>query len=464
MLLLIARVTGKQDDNQTFFTGKRSSPWYVVAFGMIGASLSGVTFISVPGWVATSQFSYMQMVLGYLLGYLFIAQVLLPLYYRLNLSSIYTYLGQRFGQVSYKTGAFFFLLSRIIGGSFRLYLVATVLQLALFDAWGVPFWVTVTVTIGLIWIYTFRGGIKTIVYTDTLQTFFMLAAVGITIYMVRDELLTGGQNLMDYIASSELSKIFFFNDANSGKYFVKQFLAGASITITMTGLDQDMMQKNLTCKNLKEAQKNMYWFSLALVIVNLFFLSLGLMLTDFAALKGIDATGDKLFPTLALQGGLPIAVGFFFIIGLIAAAYSSADSALTSLTTSFSVDFLGLGSRDDEKGKRIRKRVHIGFSLILLLVIVSFKYLVSDNVIKDLFVAAGYTYGPLMGLFFFGLFTKWQIKDKWVPLVAVISPGICFILKANSEAWFGYTIGFELLLINGALTFIGLVFLKKRVG
>ncbi len=462
LLIGISVLTGRSDDNQTFFTGKRSSPWYVVAFGMIGASLSGVTFISVPGWVATSQFSYMQMVLGYLLGYLFIARVLLPLYYKLELASIYAYLGQRFGNSSYKTGAFFFLISRIIGASFRLYLVATVLQLALFDAWGVPFWVTVSVTIGLIWIYTFRSGIKTIVYTDTLQTAFMLLAVGITVYMVKDELLAPGQNLINYIAASDLSQIFFWDDVNDSRYFIKQFLAGASITIAMTGLDQDMMQKNLTCRNLKDAQKNMYWFSIALVVVNLFFLSLGLLLQDYADIAGIAASGDELFPALALKGGLSVWVAFFFLIGLIAAAYSSADSALTSLTTSFSVDFLGLHNDDDVKGKRIRKRVHVAFSLILLAVIVVFKYVVSENVISDLFTAAGYTYGPLLGLFFFGLFTKLAVRDRWVPVVAILSPLISYLLKIKVDEWFGYAIGFELLLINGVITFLGLTLLRKK--
>ncbi len=462
LLIGISVLTGRSDDNQTFFTGKRSSPWYVVAFGMIGASLSGVTFISVPGWVATSQFSYMQMVLGYLLGYLFIAKILLPLYYKLELASIYTYLGERFGTYSYKTGAFFFLVSRVIGASFRLYLVATVLQLALFNAWGVPFWATVTVTIGLIWVYTFRSGIKTIVYTDTLQTAFMLLAVGITVYMVKDELLAPGQSLINYVANSELSRIFFWDDVADSKYFIKQFLAGASITIAMTGLDQDMMQKNLTCKSLKDAQKNMYWFSISLVVVNLLFMALGLLLTDFAALKGIEATGDKLYPTLALASGLSAWVGFFFLIGLIAAAYSSADSALTALTTSFSVDFLGLHNDADERGTHIRKRVHIAFSLILLAVIVVFKYLVSENVIKDLFTAAGYTYGPLLGLFFFGLFTKFNVKDKWVPVVAIASPLLAYFVKVQALAWFGYTIGFELLLLNGAITFLGLFLLRIK--
>jgi SSS family solute:Na+ symporter len=461
LLIGISLLTGRSDDNETFFTGKRSSPWYVVAFGMIGASLSGVTFISVPGWVATSQFSYMQMVLGYLLGYVFIARVLLPLYYKLNLASIYAYLGQRFGTRSYKTGAFFFLISRIIGASFRLYLVATVLQLALFDAWGVPFWVTVSITIGLIWVYTFRSGIKTIVYTDTLQTAFMLLAVGIAVYMVKDELLAPGQRLINYIAASDLSQIFFWADVNDSRYFIKQFLAGASITIAMTGLDQDMMQKNLTCRNLKDAQKNMYWFSVSLVVVNLFFLSLGLLLQDYAGVMGIAASGDELFPTLALKGGLSVWVAFFFLIGLIAAAYSSADSALTSLTTSFSVDFLGLHNDDDVKGKRIRKRVHVAFSIILLAVIVVFKYVVSENVISDLFTAAGYTYGPLLGLFFFGLFTKWPVRDKWVPVVAVLSPLASYLLKIAADEWFGYTVGFELLLINGAITFLGLILLRK---
>lgn len=465
LLLIIARFTGKDDSNATFFSGNRSSPWYVVAFGMIGASLSGVTFISVPGWVATSQFGYMQMVLGYLAGYVVIAHVLLPLYYRLNLTSIYTYLGERFGPKTYKTGAVFFLISRIIGASFRLFLVANVLQLAVFDALHVPFWMTVTGTIALIWVYTFRGGIKTIVYTDTLQTTFMLAAVGLTVYYLSDALIPEGQTLYAYISEHADSRIFFtgqgeggfwtsFFEGENGNHFLKQFLGGMFITICMTGLDQDMMQKNLTCRSLKEAQKNMYGFSISLLFVNLLFLSLGLLLYDYAAEMGLGAANDDLFPAIALGGTLPSAVVVFFIIGLIASAYSSADSALTSLTTSFSVDILGMDVNGHSADtKRTRRWVHIGMSVVILIVIVLFKYTAPQNVISDLFRVAGYTYGPLLGLFSFGLLTHWNLKDKWVPLAAIAGPVATYVLNENSAEWFGYTFGFELLLVNGALTF-----------
>lgn len=455
LLIGVSYLTGRQDDNDAFFLGNRQSPWYVVAFGMVGASLSGVTFISVPGWVADSQFSYMQVVLGYVVGYVVIIKVLLPLYYRLQLTSIYTYLDQRFGPSSYKTGSAFFLLSRIIGASFRLYLVAIVLQYAVFDSLGVPFWATVMVTILLIWVYTFRSGIKTIIWTDTLQTTFMLAAVVITVFLIKKHLIPD-TSLVEHISQSEMSRIFFFDEWKTANAFWKQFLSGAFITIVMTGLDQDMMQKNLSCRSLKDAQKNMFWLSIILVFVNLIFLSLGVLLYDYADVNGIAETGDKLFSAVALSGDLGIVVGIFFIIGLIAAAYSSADSALTALTTSFCVDILDIKSKDAQKGKRLRKQVHIMFSVILLLVILAFKYTVDESVIKELFVAAGYTYGPLLGLYVFGLFSKWQVKDKWVPAIAVVAPILSYILKDNSQEWFGYTFGFELLLVNGLLMLVGL--------
>lgn len=460
LLIGVSYLTGRLDDNDAFFLGNRQSPWYVVAFGMVGASLSGVTFISVPGWVADSQFSYMQVVLGYVVGYVVIIKVLLPLYYRLQLTSIYTYLDQRFGPSSYKTGSAFFLLSRIIGASFRLYLVAIVLQYAVFDSLGVPFWATVMVTILLIWVYTFRSGIKTIIWTDTLQTTFMLAAVIITVLLIKKHLIPD-TSLVEHISQSEMSRIFFFDEWKTANAFWKQFLSGAFITIVMTGLDQDMMQKNLSCRSLKDAQKNMFWLSIILVFVNLIFLSLGVLLYDYADANGISETGDKLFSAVALSGDLGIVVGIFFIIGLIAAAYSSADSALTALTTSFCVDILDIKSKDAEKGKRLRKQVHIMFSVILLLVILAFKYTVDESVIKELFVAAGYTYGPLLGLYAFGLFSKWQVKDKWVPAIAVVAPILSYILKDNSQEWFGYTFGFELLLVNGLLMLVGLWLIRS---
>lgn len=464
LLVGISYLTGKSDDNKAFFLGNRNSPWYVVAFGMIGASLSGVTFISVPGWVQDSQFSYLQVVLGYVLGYLVIIKILLPLYYRLNLTSIYSYLEQRFGQGSYQTGAAFFLISRTIGAAFRLYLVAIVLQYAVFDALGLPFWLTVALTIALIWVYTFRSGIKTIIWTDTLQTAFMLLAVGVSIYLIKESMFPD-TNLVSYVADSSYSKIFFWEDWRSEHHFWKQFLSGAFITIVMTGLDQDMMQKNLSCRSLRDAQKNMFWLGITLVLVNLIFLSLGALLYDYAHQNGLmqaGLKGDELFAAVALSGQLGQAVAIFFLVGLIAAAYSSADSALTALTTSFSVDFLGVEKKEARSAKRIRKIVHLGFSLLLLAVIVVFKAWNNDSVIKELFVAAGYTYGPLLGLYAFGLFTKWQVRDRWVPVVAILAPILSYLGRVYALQWFDYKMSFEHLILNGLLTFIGLLILIKR--
>jgi SSS family solute:Na+ symporter len=470
LLLLISHLTNKGGSNSDFFKAGRQSPWYLVAFGMIGASLSGVTFISAPGWVEASKFGYFQVVLGYTVGYAVIGLVLLPLYYRLNLTSIYSYLDGRFGNNAYKTGASFFLLSRVIGASFRLYLVAIVLQefifnkMSFFGTEGVPFWVTVTVTILLIWLYTFKSGIKTIVWTDTLQTLFMLTAVGVAIYYISENLGLSGGELFNFVSESDLSQIFFFDDWKSGSHFVKQFLSGAFIAIVMTGLDQDMMQKNLTCRNLKDAQKNMFWFTIVLTIVNLVFLALGLLLTVYAQQNGIDAHGDLLFPTIALNSGLGITIAIFFLLGLIAAAYSSADSALTALTTSFSIDIMDIEKQyDAAKQVIIRKRIHILTSVVLILVIIVFKYLIADeSVIKKLFTFAGYTYGPLLGLYAYGLFTKWRVKDKWVPLIAILSPFLGYAISYVSKLYFDFEFGFFILILNGALTFFGLILIRSQ--
>ena len=462
VLIFISYLTGKSANNKTFFKADNSSPWYLVAFGMIGASLSGVTFISVPGWIEDQSMSYMQMVLGYVVGYAVIGLVLLPLYYRLNLTSIYTYLQDRFGNHSYKTGASFFLLSRTIGASFRLFLVANVLQIVVFDAYGIPFWVTVSITILLIWLYTFKGGIKTIVWTDTLQTLFMLIAVGVCIYTISDELQI--TNLFSYVADNELSKTFFFEDVKAGNYFWKQFLAGAFIAVVMTGLDQDMMQKNLTCRNLKDAQKNMFWFTIVLVIVNFFFLALGVLLTDYASANGIDAHKDQLFPIIATKGTLGLATAMFFLLGLIAAAYSSADSALTSLTTSFSIDILEIDKKKSVvEQEKTRKKIHILFSFILIATILVFKYFITDvSVIAKIFTFAGYTYGPLLGLYSFGLFTKLKVKDKAVPFICLIAPILTYVISFYSKGKLGFDFGFFVLVLNGALTFIGLYLFKRK--
>lgn len=465
VLILISYVTGKEDSNDAFFKANKSAPWYLVAFGMIGASLSGVTFISVPGAVEAKQFGYLQVVFGYFFGYLVIAYVLLPIYYRLNLVSIYTYLKDRFGTVSYKTGSIAFLISRTVGAAFRLFLVAKVLQLLIFDQFDIPFTVTVIITISLIWLYTFKGGIKTIIFTDTLQTLFMLISVVVTIVFLASALdLNSISEIYTNIKNDSMSRVFFFDDVNDAQYFIKSFLAGMFITITMTGLDQDMMQKNLTCKNLKEAQKNMISFSVVLIFVNILFLALGLMLTQYADLHSITAKKDELFPTIAMLPEIGIVTSAFFLLGLIAAAYSSADSALTSLTTSVCIDLIEIEKKSKEQRKRIRKQVHVLISFLLIIVIVLFDAIFKDvSVIWELFKAAGYTYGPLLGLFAFGIFTKAELKDKYVWIIALLAPIASYVINANSvELLNGYQIGFEILIINGLLTFLGLILIRRK--
>jgi SSS family transporter len=470
LLILISYFTGKNDSNIDFFKAGRQSPWYVVAFGMIGASLSGVTFISVPGWVEASQFSYMQVVFGYLVGYFVIAYVLMPIYYKLNVTSIYQYLEDRFGTVSYKTGAFFFFISRVLGASFRLFLVAIVLQQFVFDALNVPFEVTVTLSILLIWIYTFKGGIKTIVWTDTLQTLFMLLALGMAIFIILDKLDWSMGEFLDSEELAAYSQIFFTDSILDKSHFIKSFLGGMFVAICMTGLDQDMMQKNLTCKNLKEAQKNMVTFSLTLVVVNFIFLLLGVLLFIYAdkfnvAMPLMDGTPktDLLFPEIALNTGLGLPIAIVFMLGLIAAAYSSADSALTSLTTSFCVDFLGIEKRDEARQKSLRKKTHIGMSILLVLVVIAFKHILETNVIDGLLKVAGYTYGPLLGLFAFGIFTKWKIKDKLSIPVTLASVVLTFIIGSTPPEFFGgYVFGYELLIVNGLITFLGLVLIRRK--
>jgi len=464
LLILISRITGKSGGNAAFFLGNRQSPWYIVAFGMIGATLSGVTFISIPGWVGESSLSYMQMVLGYLVGYYIIANLLMPLYYRLNLTSIYTYLNMRFGNSSYKTGALFFLISRLAGASFRVYLMAGVLQITVFDAWSIPFYATVVITIFLIWLYTFRGGIKTIIWTDTLQTLFMLIAAGATVWTLAGELQLGFGSMVREIGSSEYSRIFFFDDWKDSRHFMKQFVGGVFIAIVMTGLDQDMMQKNLSCRNLRDAKRNMYWFSVALVPVKLLLLSLGILLLLFASQTGIHLPerADDIFPVIATQGYLPGFIMVFFIVGLVAATYSSADSTLTALTTSFTIDILDAGSQDERGLVRTRKLVHIVMAVTLGIVIILFRMINDQSVISVLFTVAGYTYGPLLGLFSFGIFTRFEVKDRWVPLIAVLSPFLTWLLDRNSVALLnGYSFGYELVVVNGLITFAGLFFLRK---
>lgn len=467
LLFTIAYFTGRKSNNETYFRGNKSSPWYVVAYGMVGASLSGVTFISIPGEVGTSAFSYLVLVFGYLIGYAVIAQVLLPVYYKKNLTSIYSYLHERFGNFTYKTGASFFILSRSIGASFRVYLVVNVLQVFVFDQWNIPFGVNVGLFMGLILLYTFKGGIKTIVWTDTLQTTFMLLAVGVSVYIITDRLGLGLQSMFNMVVDSDLSKMFF-TDINDKRFFIKQFFSGTFIAIVMTGLDQDMMQKNLTCRNLGDAKKNIYTLSYLLIPVNILFLFLGALLYIFAFELGIDIPKrtDDLFPMIALQNSGAIA-GITFLLGLMAAAYSSADGSLTALTTSFSVDILGIKDnlKLSEKQKvKARIIVHFSFAIFLTLLVIFFRAISDESVINKLFTIAGYTYGPLLGLFAFGLFTKLQVRDKFVPFIAILSPLLCFWLSINSEFLFnGYKFGFELLILNGLFTFIGLWLLSFRL-
>lgn len=459
LLLVISVITGRNSSNDTFYTGNKSAPWYIVSFGMLGASLSGVTFISVPGWVTTTQFTYMQMVLGYVFGYLFVAFVLLPVYYRLKLPSIYSYLNDRFGMATYKSGAIFFLISRTIGASFRLFLMANVLQITIFSHYNIPFYATVVVTIALIWLYTFRSGIKTIIWTDSLQTLLLLTALVLTIIEISSQLNFSGTETVTSIFSNELSHVFVFDDWGSRQHFVKQFLSGMFITIVMTGLDQDMMQKNLSCKNLKDAKKNMLWYGAAFVPVNLLFLSLGVLLVIFAQTKGIalPERSDDLFPLIATGGYLSPYLAVVFMLGLVAAAYSSADSALTSLTTSFTVDILGSNNTSKAIPSKTRMLIHFLFSVLLAGIIILFNAINNQSVISAIFMVAGYTYGPLLGVYFVGLFTRMTPNNKLIPYAMILSPILSIGLYYFAKLVFDYSFGFEILLVNGSITILGLL-------
>ena len=464
VLITVSFYTARGADTTTFFTANRQSPWWLVAFGMIGTSLSGVTFISVPGAVGTIGFSYFQVVLGYIVGYIVIGTVLMPLYYRLNLISIYGYLEKRFGFWSYKTGAGFFLLARTVGSAVRLYVAAGVLQIALFNGLGVPFEVSVLITIALIWVYTFKGGVKTIILTDSLQTIFLITAVVLTIVLISQELGLSFGQLVQTVSDDPNSQIFYW-DKNDPKNFYKQFISGAFIAIVMTGLDQDLMQKNLTCKNIGEAQKNMFWFTITLVVINFLFLSLGVLLYVFAQREGIaiPARTDDLYPLLALNH-LGLVVAITFLLGITAATYASADSALTALTTSFCIDFMNVEKRPEVERSRIKHVVHIGFSLLFYVVILVFRQVNSKEVITAVFDIAGYTYGPLLGLYAFGVFNKRPVMDRAVPFICLASPVLTYIVNENSAAWFGgYQFGFERLLLNGLFTYAGLWAVSKPV-
>lgn len=458
VLIAISWATSRNNDETSFYTGNRKSPWFLVAFGMIGASLSGVTFLSVPGWVANSHFGYLQTVMGYMVGYIIIAQILIPLYYRQNLTSIYTYLENRFGENSYKTGAAYFILSRIIGASFRLFLVAGVLHTFVFDPFGIPFWGTVAITIILIFLYTSKSGIKTVVYTDTLQTTFLIVAVILTIVFMINDLNWSFGETFNQLVKDPNTQIFHW-DGNGSNVFWKQFLGGVFIALAMTGLDQDMMQKNLSINSIQNAQKNIYIQMALFIVINIIFLSLGALLYNYVDAKGLNFVGksDELFSFVAMQHATPI-VSIAFIIGLVAAAYSSADSALTALTTSFCIDFLEF-ERSKPTNIKTRKLVHIGFAIILFITILLFDAINNEAVIKELFRAAGFTYGPLLGLFSYGILTKNKINDRYVVYLTLLSILLTAIyFYGMPYAVKGFEAGFELIIINGFFTYILLCF------
>ena len=464
VLFFISYVTGRKTNNAGFFSGNRKSPWYVVAFATIGAAISGVTFVSVPGMVAGSGFSYLQMVLGFAVGQLIIAFVLIPLYYKLNLVSIYEYLENRFGISSYKTGAWFFFISKMLGASVRLFIVCVVLQLLVFSPLHLPFVLNVIFTVGIVWLYTFRGGVKSLIWTDSLKTFCLIVTVGLTIYYIGKNMGLDTRSMWSLISGSEMSKTFFFDDINDKRFFWKQFLAGIFTVIATTGLDQDLMQKTLSCKNSGDARKNMITGGILQIFINMLFLTLGVLLYVYTANKQITlpAKGDDVFPFLAMRFS-PV-VGVLFIIGLISAAYAAAGSALTALTTSFTVDILeSPKTKTENQLASVRNKVHIGMAVVMAIVIFIINLLNNDSVINTVYMVASYTYGPLLGMFAFGMFTKKAVKDRWVPLIAILSPVLCFILDLNSQALFnGYQFSHERLILNALFTFLGLCLLIRK--
>ena len=465
LLLLISWITGRKDtDNQTFFLGNRQSPWYIVAFGMIGTSLSGVTFVSVPGMVRSIDMTYMQTVFGFFFGYIVIAKVLLPLYYKLNLTSIYTYLKDRIDYRGYKTGASFFLLSKMVGAAARMYLVVLILHTFVFSAWNIPFWVVVVICILLIWLYTFRSGIKTIIWTDLLQTFCLIAMLVMIIWQVKERIGLDWSGLVQTIADNPHTRIFEFTDWHSTQHFAKQFFSGIFITIVMTGLDQDMMQKNLSCKSLKEAQKNMYVYGFAFTPINFLFLCLGTLFLVFADRQQVilPALNDDIMPFFCTSGILGSSILIFFTIGIIAAAFSSADSALTALTTSFCIDILEIERKEVQQAKSTRLKVHLMMSILFVVCIFIFKAVNNRSLIDAIYMLVSYTYGPLLGLYAFGLFTKRRPNDKYVPYICIASPLICLAMDWLFKHYVGYSFSYEMLMINGLLTFAGLWFVTKR--
>lgn len=456
-------ISKKSTDNDAFFLGNRKSPWWVVAIAMVGSSISGVTFVSVPGMVRESDMTYLQMVLGFFVGYLVVAYILLPLYYRLNLTTIYGYLGQRYGTKSQKTGSSFFILSKLVGAAARLYLIAMILQALIFSHWNIPFYVTVAGIVVLIWLYTRKSGIKTIIWTDLLQTFCFMTALALIIYQVATQMDLNITQAFDTVKQDSHSQIFIFDDWGSKQNFFKQFFSGIFITIVMTGLDQDMMQKNLTCKTLKDAQKNMVTYGFTFIPVNFLFLSLGVLLLLFAGQQEIalPEISDNILPTLAEKYlGFPVLI--FFTLGIVAASFSSADSALASLTTAVCVDLLEVDKESSEKATSVRKKTHIAVSIVFGGIIILINYLGESSIINAIYKIASYTYGPLLGLFAFGLFSKISVKDKFVPYVCIISPILCYLLEILLKTRYDYIIGYELLMINGLFTIIGLLLISKH--
>ncbi len=469
VLFAVSYIAGRKADNEGFFVGNRRSAWYVVAFAMIGSSISGVTYVSVPGMVAASNFAYLQMVLGFVAGQFLIAFVLIPLFYRMNLVSIYGYLENRFGMKSYKTGAWFFFISKMLGAAVRLFLVCLILQLLVFEPLGLPFILNVTATVLLVWLYTFRGGVKSLIWTDSLKTLCLVVSVVLCIYYIASDLELSFGGMVKSITESDLSRMFFFDDVNDKRYFFKQFLAGVFTMIATTGLDQDFMQRNLSCRNFRDSQKNIITSGISQFFIILLFLMLGVLLYMFAAQNGLftaqDITAEKMksdevFPIIATGGYFPLVVGVLFIIGLISSAYSAAGSALTALTTSFTVDVMGIKDKGEEEVRRLRSKIHVAMAVVMGVVIFVINLLNNTSVIDAVYTLASYTYGPILGLFIFGIFIKRQVRDKYVPWVALVAPVICFVLQRNSKAWFGgYEFSYELLLFNALFTIIGLAIL-----
>ena len=468
LLFGISWFAGRKADNQGFFVGNRKSKWGIVAIATMGSFISGVTFVSVPGMVGVKNFSYLQMVMGFVVGQFIIAFVLVPLFYRMHLVSVYQYLENRFGIKSYKTGAWFFFISKMLGASVRLFLVCLTLQLLVFEPLHLPFILNVVLTVFLVWLYTFRGGVKSIIWTDVLKSLCLILSVALSIYFIANQLDMNFTQMIKSINDSDMSQVFFFDDANDKRFFWKQFLAGVFTMIATTGLDQDMMQRNLSCQNYRDSQKNMMVSIVAQFFINLLFLMLGVLLYEFAARVGIDATGDSLFPAVATSSFLPLIVGILFIVGLFSSAYSAAGSALTALTTSFTIDILAADKKIeagnvDNYVARVRKHVHIAMAILMGIVIFVFGLFNNSSVVDAVYVLASYTYGPILGLFAFGILMKKKVRDHYVPLVAILSPILCFILSSNSETLFGgYQFSYELLIFNALFTFLGLCMLIKK--